>query len=371
MLAHLWSSCAQQKRLCYATSMHILGIETSCDDTSIAVVDVGRTGFAVQSMVTASQVLTHQKTGGVVPEVAAREHAATIMPTLMEALRRARKSLAAIDAIAVTSGPGLSTALLVGVETARTLAFATGKTLIGVNHIAGHVASAWLGPIVPKLPALALVVSGGHTELLWIAPTKNTATRLPQGIHGWGKVSLIGCTRDDAAGEAFDKTAKMLGLPYPGGPALSKLAERGKPNIDLPRPMLHEANAEFSFAGLKTAVRRYLELHPKLTLQQRANLAASVQQAIVDVLVGKTVREVKTRKPASVILGGGVAANAPLRSALGKALLPEHTPLHVAPLAYTMDNGAMIAVAGAFSLAAGHRTPWDKIEVDPMWELGR
>lgn len=354
-----------------STTKIILGIETSCDDTSIAVVAVEKTGFAVRSMVTASQVLTHQKTGGVVPEVAAREHAATIMPTLMEALRRGRVSLANLDAIAVTSGPGLSTALLVGVETARTLAFATGKTLISVNHIAGHVASAWLGSAAPKLPALALVVSGGHTELLWIAQAKNPNAHLPTGVHGWGKVSLIGCTRDDAAGEAFDKTAKMLGLPYPGGPALSKLAERGKPIVELPRPMLNEPNAEFSFAGLKTAVRRYLELHPKLNSQQRANLAASVQQAIVDVLVGKTVREVKTRKPASVILGGGVAANAPLRTALAKALQPTRVPLHVAPLAYTMDNGAMIAVAGAFSLAAGHRTPWDKIEVDPMWELGR
>lgn len=353
--------------------MKILGIETSCDDTSVAVVRTEGKDFNIQSCVTASQVLVHQKTGGVVPEVAAREHAATIIPTLIESLRRANTSLQNLDAIAVTSGPGLATALLVGVETARTLAFALPKPLIGVNHIAGHLASCWLGEKIPELPALALIVSGGHTELLWLTPNQGikNSHALPAGVSPWGKISLIGATRDDAAGEAFDKTAKLLRLPYPGGPALSALARHGKPAIDLPRPMLKENNSEFSFAGLKTAVRRYLELHPRMSSQQKANLAASTQQAIVDVLVGKTIRVARDRKPASVLLGGGVSANTLLRTTLTQKLLIEKIPLHIAPLAYTSDNGAMIAVAGAFALALGRQTPWQKIDVNPMWELGR
>jgi N6-L-threonylcarbamoyladenine synthase len=307
-------------------------------------------------MVTASQVLAHRKTGGVVPEVAAREHAATIIPTLEAALRKARTTLHGIDVIAVTSGPGLATALLVGVEAARTLAFATGKPLIGVNHISGHLASCWLNDVQPTLPALALIVSGGHTELLWLEK---------------GRVKLIGKTRDDAAGEAFDKTAKLMGLPYPGGPELSKLALHGKLNISLPRPMMKEANFEFSFAGLKTAVARYLELHPRLNPQHRADLAASIQTAIVDVLVDKTIRAAKTKKPKSILLGGGVAANSSLRERLAKESRAAGFNFHVAPIQYATDNGAMIAVAGAMELAAGRRTPWEKLDVNPVWELGR
>ncbi|MEK7518512.1 MAG: tRNA (adenosine(37)-N6)-threonylcarbamoyltransferase complex transferase subunit TsaD [Patescibacteria group bacterium] len=334
----------------------ILGIETSCDDTSIAVLDVTRGRYHVRSMVTASQVLAHRKTGGVVPEVAAREHAATIMPTLEAALHKAHTNLDGIDAIAVTSGPGLATALLVGVETARTLAFATGKPLIGVNHISGHLASCWLNDVHPQLPALALIVSGGHTELLWLE--KN-------------RVKLIGKTRDDAAGECFDKTAKLLGLPYPGGPELSKLARNGKPNIPLPRPMMKEANFEFSFAGLKTAVARYLELHQRLNPRHKADLAASIQTAIVDVLVDKTIRAAKMKKPKSILLGGGVAANSSLRERLAREAHAAGFTFHVAPMQYTTDNGAMIAVAGAMELARGHRTPWQKLDVNPVWELGR
>lgn len=334
----------------------LLGIETSCDDTSIAIVKTTRGSYHVVSMVTASQVLAHRKTGGVVPEVAAREHAATIMPTLEAALHKARTTLDGIDAIAVTSGPGLATALLVGVETARTLAFATGKPLIGVNHISGHLASCWLNDVQPQLPALALVVSGGHTELLW----------LEKGVF-----KLIGKTRDDAAGEAFDKTAKLMGLPYPGGPELSKLALHGKPNIQLPRPMMREANFEFSFAGLKTAVARYLELHPRLNPQHKTDLAASIQAAIVDVLISKTIRAAKLKKPKSILLGGGVAANSALRERLAKEALAAGFNFHVAPIQYTTDNGAMIAVAGAMNLARGHRTPWQKLDVNPVWELGR
>lgn len=334
----------------------ILGIETSCDDTSIAVVETTRGHFYVRSMVTASQVMAHRKTGGVVPEVAAREHAATIMPTLEAALKKAHTKLAGIDAVAVTSGPGLSTALLVGVETARTLCFALNKPLIGVNHIAGHLASCWLNDLQPQLPALALVVSGGHTELLWLEKDK---------------VKLIGKTRDDAAGECFDKSAKLMGLTYPGGPAIGQLALKGKQSIPLPRPMLKENNFEFSFAGLKTAVATFVHKHPRLNTQGKADLAASVQMAIVDVLVGKTIRAAQAKKPKSILLGGGVAANSVLRERLSKEAHTAGFSFHVAPLQYTTDNGAMIAVAGAMELARGHRTPWQKLDVNPVWELGR
>lgn len=334
----------------------ILGIETSCDDTSIAVVETARGRFHVRSMVTASQVLAHRKTGGVVPEVAAREHAATIMPTLEAALQKAHTKLVGIDAIAVTSGPGLSTALLVGVETARTLCFALNKPLIGVNHISGHLASCWLNDVQPQLPALALIVSGGHTELLWLEKEK---------------VKLIGKTRDDAAGECFDKSAKLMGLPYPGGPTLGLLALKGQPNIPLPRPMLKEANFEFSFAGLKTAVATFVQKHPRMSSQLKADLAASVQMAIVDVLVVKTIRAALAKKPKGILLGGGVAANSMLRERLARESLAVGFNFHVAPLQYTTDNGAMIAVAGAMELARGHRTPWQKIDVNPVWELGR
>jgi len=280
------------------------------------------------------------------------------MPTLEAALHKAHRTLAGLDAIAVTSGPGLSTALLVGVETARTLAFALGKPLVGVNHIAGHVASCWLGETTPHLPALALIVSGGHTELLWLE-------RLG------GPVKLLGKTRDDAAGEAFDKTAKLLGLPYPGGPAISSLAHKGRPIIPLPRPMMHENNLAFSFAGLKTAVAHFVHKHPRLNAQTKADLAASVQAAIVDVLVAKTLRAAKMKKPKSILLGGGVAANTMLRHRLAKEVQSAGFAFYVAPLPYTTDNGAMIAVAGAMELAAGRQTPWQKLVVNPVWEVGR
>lgn len=340
-----------------STPLHtILGIETSCDDTSIAVVDATRGRYQVRSLVTASQILTHQKTGGVVPEVAAREHAATIMPTLEAALKKAHTKLAGIDAIAVTSGPGLSTALLVGVETARTLSFALAKPLIGVNHIAGHLASCWLSDVQPQLPALALIVSGGHTELLWLEKDK---------------VKLIGKTRDDAAGECFDKAAKLMGLPYPGGPAIGQLAQKGRSIIPLPRPMLKENNFEFSFAGLKTAVATFVHKHPRISPQGKADLAASVQMAIVDVLVAKTIRAAKAKRPKSILLGGGVAANTILRERLAKEARAAGFSFHVAPMQYTTDNGAMIAVAGAMELARGHRTAWQKLDVNPVWELGK
>ncbi|RJO59625.1 tRNA (adenosine(37)-N6)-threonylcarbamoyltransferase complex transferase subunit TsaD [Candidatus Parcubacteria bacterium] len=343
--------------------MNILGIETSCDDTSVAVIKAEARKLRVVSCVTASQILIHQKTAGVVPEVAAREHAATIMPTLVAALKKAGLELKNISALAVTAGPGLATALLVGVETARALNFATGIPLFGVNHIAGHLASCWLGEKAPKLPALALVVSGGHTELLWLV--KN-----PKNL-GWLTIRLIGKTRDDAAGEAFDKTAKLLGLPYPGGPEIAKLAKKGRPVIDLPRPMLNGDNFEFSFAGLKTSVMYYLRNKPRLNFQTKANLAASVQQAIVETLIGKTLKAAEKLKPQSVLLAGGVAANEKLRDNLQNALTKNGFELSLAPHAYTTDNGAMIAAAGYFQYLNQQRSSWQTLKINPVWELGK
>ncbi|MFA6588386.1 MAG: tRNA (adenosine(37)-N6)-threonylcarbamoyltransferase complex transferase subunit TsaD [Patescibacteria group bacterium] len=343
--------------------MIILGIETSCDDTSIAVVKAEKKKLAVLSCVTASQILIHQKTGGVVPEVAAREHAATIIPTLIGSLKKSGLALKGIDAIAVTAGPGLATALMVGVETARTLSFATGIPLYGVNHIAGHLASCWLAEKIPALPALALVVSGGHTELLWLSENPKN--------HSWKSTKLIGKTRDDAAGEAFDKTAKLIGLPYPGGPEIAELAEKGKPVIDLPRPMLDEDNFEFSFAGLKTSVMYYLRDKPSLDFQARANLAASVQAAIAEVLVGKTLKAALKLKPKSVLLGGGVAANEKLRTDLQETLHHNGFELFVSPQAYTTDNGAMIASAGYFEILNNQKSHWQTLKINPVWELGR
>ena len=343
--------------------MKILGIETSCDDTSVAVVKAEKKKLQVLSCVTASQILVHQKTGGVVPEVAAREHAAVIIPTLIAAIKKAGLELKDIDALAVTAGPGLATALMVGVETSRTLSFATGLPLFAVNHIAGHLASCWLNEKIPSLPALALVVSGGHTELLWLSENPSN--------HSWKTTKLIGKTRDDAAGEAFDKSAKLLGLPYPGGPQIARLAEKGQPIIDLPRPMLNEENFEFSFSGLKTSVMYYLRDKPRLDFQARANLAASVQTAIVQILVGKTLKAAEKLKPKNVLLAGGVAANEKLRSDLQNALPKNGFELFISPQAYTTDNGAMIATAGYFQFLNHQKSHWQTLKINPIWELGR
>lgn len=339
--------------------MRILGIETSCDDTSIAVVNERRGKFVIESQVTASQILIHRKYGGVVPEVAAREHAVTILPTLRAALARAKKTWVDIDAIAVTGGPGLNTALLVGVETARTLAYALGKPVVRVNHIEGHILSIFGGPDAHrvKLPAVALIVSGGHTELIYIKHV--------------GNYRLLGATVDDAVGEAFDKTAKVLGLPYPGGPAIAKLAEHGNPEaIVFPRSFMTPGNLDFSYAGLKTSVLYHVQKN-KPTKKQLPDIAASFQAAAIAPLVAKTVGAVKKTGARSVLLGGGVAANTLLRRELA-AILKQQTPpvpLVTAPFSLCTDNGAMIAIAGAFHAQKKDFTPWKKLRADPNWEL--
>lgn len=322
--------------------MRILGIETSCDETAIAIVEGRGERLTVKKHLVASQIKIHAKYGGVVPEVAAREH----LPKIDALLRR---TVAAdgrgIDAIAVTAGPGLITSLRVGTDVARTLAWAWGKPLVAVNHLEGHIYANWLSDGKMRFPALVLIVSGGHTELVL--------------MKGHGKYRLLGATRDDAAGEAFDKVGKMLGLGYPGGPAVSKMAARGNVRaVKLPRPMIDSGDYDFSFAGLKTAV-----LYE--TKKRRVNVAdmcASFEQAVVDVLVAKTIRAAKQYRAKTVLLAGGVAANRRLRYALSSIA-------HLPDLTYTTDNAAMIAAAGYFKARRREFIDPMKLEPNPNWQL--
>ncbi|MEN9558179.1 MAG: hypothetical protein RL141_548 [Candidatus Parcubacteria bacterium] len=343
--------------------LRILALETSCDETSVALLDVAGTlkkpSVKLVKHAISSQIDIHAKYGGVVPEVAARTHVAETVELLTTAL--GKKRLDAFDAIAVTRGPGLATALRVGIQAAQTLAWLSGKPIVGVNHLEGHLASAWLLPENRKkwqFPALALLVSGGHTELVL--------------MKDFCRYIVVGSTRDDAAGEAFDKSAKLLGLGYPGGPKLSKLAESGRDDaFDLPRPMLHDPSLDFSFSGLKTAIRQVVEAQPSVTRgKKRSDLCASIQAAIVDVLVAKTIRAAKQYRVKNVLLVGGVSANTRLRQDLATAVhrdLPGVTFLKTA-VQFSTDNAAMIAAAGAWNFLQGRRSDWKKLDADP--ELG-
>lgn len=328
--------------------MIILGIETSCDETAISVVEARggfkRPKFMVLSHVVSSQVKLHAPYGGVYPTLAKREHIKNLPIVLKRALKQAKLNLPKIDAIAVTRGPGLEPALWTGITFAKDLAKKYKKPLLGINHMEGHIASVLLNGGSTKheirntkgfrFPALALLVSGGHTELVV--------------IRDFMKYKIIGETRDDAAGEAFDKVARLLGLPYPGGPHLSKLARKGvRDRYPLPRPMINSKNYDFSFSGLKTAVLYFLRDNPGVN---KADIASSFEQAVIDVLVSKTIRAVKEYGVKSVILAGGVANNTELRKQLGVAV-KEFSPLSTFyfPLStYTSDNASMIAVAGYF-----------------------
>ncbi|MFH0853698.1 MAG: tRNA (adenosine(37)-N6)-threonylcarbamoyltransferase complex transferase subunit TsaD [bacterium] len=339
--------------------MIILGIETSCDETSVCVLERGRDQFIIRSHFLSSQISTHAKYGGVVPEVAARMHVEVITPGLKVALMQAKITLKDVDAIAVTAGPGLITSLLIGIEAARTLAWSVKKPLVAVNHLEGHLYANWLSNTIGNnpFPALGLIVSGGHTELVL--------------MKNHGQYKKLGQTRDDAAGEAFDKVAKLMGLGYPGGPILSKLAEKGNPkSYNWPRPMLNSQNLDFSFAGLKTAVRYYLDKH-RVTKKQLPDLAASFEQAVVDVLVYKTLRALKSNKVKTLLLAGGVSANTRLRSELARAVSKKHPQInYLQPnLKYCTDNAAMIATAGYFHAVKKDFTPWQKLDADPNWEL--
>jgi len=322
--------------------MKVIGIETSCDETAIAIVSGHKNQLKVEKSVVLSQIQTHRQYGGVVPEVAARKHIEAIFPMLEKEIA---KDGSGIDVIAVTAGPGLAPALRTGVETAKTLAWLWGKPLVPVCHLEGHIYASWLPrskrilpflPITtPKFPALCLIVSGGHSELII--------------MKGHGQFERIGETLDDAAGEAFDKVAKMLGLKYPGGPEIARLAIRGdKTKFDFPRGLLDRQNFDFSFSGLKTSVLYTLRKMNLVSDQERANVAASFQEAVVDVLVRKTMRAAKEYKPKSIILAGGVAANIQLRKRLQEKGREARIKVFVPPFTYSLDNAAMIAAAGYF-----------------------
>jgi N6-L-threonylcarbamoyladenine synthase len=332
--------------------MLVLGIETSCDETAAAVVEDGR---RVRSDVVASQVLVHAEYGGVVPEVASRQHLATVVPVLRKAVADAGVSFSDLDGIAATCGPGLVGALLVGLETAKSLGYATGKPVVGVNHLAGHLAAAFLehpqGPPPPPYPHVALLVSGGHTILF--------------RVEDANQVQQLGATRDDAAGEAFDKVAKLLGLGYPGGVAIDKLAATGAAQAHVfPRALPGRDDLDFSFSGLKTAVATRLGDGPRPEGQALADFCASFQTAVVDVLVRKSRRAVALQGLGDLVVSGGVAANRGLRAALAVAAQEDGFRLYIPPPRYCTDNAAMIAAAGTALLARGERAPLD-LNVDP------
>ena len=319
--------------------MNVLGIESSCDETGVALVQVQGSGTPrLIAHALHSQVDMHQAYGGVVPELASRDHIRRVLPLTKQILSQAQLSLADIDVVAFTRGPGLAGALLVGAGVACSLAAALGRPVIGIHHLEGHLLSPFLSADPPEFPFVALLVSGGHTQLM--------------RVDAVGRYTLLGESVDDAAGEAFDKSAKLMGLGYPGGPALARLAEFGDPcTFALPRPLLHSGNLDFSFAGLKTAVRTQLmKLGSNVCEQDKAHLAASTQQAIVDVLVRKSLQALLDTGLARIVVAGGVGANARLREQLNLECGKRKVRVHYPELALCTDNGAMIALAAAMRL---------------------
>ncbi len=352
--------------------MNILALETSCDETSAAVIDLNPKRLHLAAINISSQIKLHAPYGGVVPELAARRHAEIIVPLINQTLKQAKISPRKIDALAVTGGPGLITALQVGVATAKTLAYAWHKPLIPVNHITGHLVSPFLKPKLwseaqskKYWPAVALVISGGHTEI-YLMPALN-------------KWLLLGRTLDDAVGEAFDKVAKVLCLPYPGGPAVAKLATKGNPqSFALPRPMIKNQDYNFSFAGLKTAVLYALKKYSAAAINQRlkADMCASFQQAAIDVLLYKVLKAAREYKAKNIIVSGGVSANQELRHQLTSKIKQLHpTPYCLLPdLQFTGDNAAMIALAGYVITHNGqqlnkYQNTWKNLTAQANWEL--
>jgi len=321
--------------------MRVLGIESSCDETAAAVLADGR---RVLSSVVASQDAVHAPYGGVVPELASRRHLEMIVPVVEEALAGAGVGLADLDGIAVTNGPGLVGSLLVGCSFAKAVAYVHRVPLVGVNHLEGHVYAAFLTDDPPEFPFLALVVSGGHTALY--------AAGAPR------RYELVGQTRDDAAGEAFDKVAKLLGLGFPGGPAIERVARGGDPRaVAFPLATMTDQAPDFSFSGLKTSVSLYVKRHTPLTDAQVADVAASFQATAVKMLVRKTVKATHQLGIKRVVLTGGVAANGVLRAALTAEAAAHGLILHIPPPRLCTDNAAMIAAAGTPRLEAGERAP--------------
>ena len=322
----------------------ILGLETSCDETAAAVVADGRD---VLSSVVASQVQLHRQFGGVVPEIAARSHIENIIPVMRQALDQANLTTDSLTAIAVANCPGLAPALLIGITAAKTLAWAWQKPLIAVNHVHGHLQSVMLEQDIQCFPALALIVSGGHSNIYYC--------RDPLELE------LLGRTIDDAAGEAFDKVATILGLSYPGGPAIEKLARQGNPRaVAFPRSYLKKGSLDFSFSGVKTAVLYHCRGQdmlganrvPTMTEQQKADIAASFQAAVIDVLIDKTILAAQQHHARTILLGGGVAANTALRAQLQQRCDTLDMRLIIAPKKYCTDNAAMVAGLAYYKLKA-------------------
>jgi len=357
--------------------MLILGVETSCDETSAAIIKATKNSKKVTllSNVISSSLPIHSKTGGIIPETAAREQVKFIVPVIKKALEDANVKLNEIDKIAVTYGPGLIGSLLIGVETVKAISYANDIPLIPTNHLIGHIYANFIDTNQDEIefPALSLIVSGGHTDLVL--------------IKKHGNIQWLGGTRDDAAGECFDKCARLLGFPYPGGPKVAELAKDGNPKAFLfPRPMIGSRNFEFSFSGLKAAFLRETELHfpilrtstdqisweqitknktfSKSDEQKVHDLCASLEEAIISVLVSKTVKAAKKYKAKSILIGGGVAANQKLRDRLQSSIIDSESPikLFVPPRNLCTDNGAMIASAAFFT---GKQTPWQKVNADP------
>jgi len=376
--------------------MKILGIETSCDETAASIIEVKNNKIKIISNIVSSQIDIHKKYGGVVPEVAAREHVLNILPVINEALNEAgiksEEAKKKIDTLAVATGPGLITSLITGVETAKTLAYSWNTPVVSVNHIEGHIYANFIDNSNIKFPALILTVSGGHNMLV-----------LMEGI---GKFETIGQTRDDAAGEAFDKAAKLLNLGYPGGPIISKCAEKfikqnpeisnfqfpiskqiknlkskisnqskiknQKSKITMPRPMINSNNFDFSFSGLKTALLYEIRKYSKSEIKNlKSEICYEFQQAIIDVLIHKTIKASEKYKTKTIMLSGGVSANKELRTQMAekiKFLLP--TSYFLLPkLEYTTDNAVMIAMAGYFKFKDKKTTPWQKLNANCNLEL--
>ena len=339
--------------------MNILGIESSCDETGVALVEVAGVGTPrLRAHALHSQIDMHQAYGGVVPELASRDHIRRVLPLARQVMSAAGATLADVDFIAYTRGPGLAGALLVGAGVACALAASLQRPAIGVHHLEGHLLSPFLSADPPEFPFVALLVSGGHTQLM--------------RVEDVGRYELLGETIDDAAGEAFDKSAKLLGLGYPGGPALARLAEFGDASaFALPRPLMHSGNLDFSFAGLKTAVRTQAMKLGNLCDLDKANLAAATQQAIVDVLVRKSMQALRDTGLKRIVVAGGVGANTRLREQLNAECAKRRIRVHYPELALCTDNGAMIALAAAMRLQRGNAAQSTDYAFDvlPRWPL--
>ena len=340
--------------------MIILGFESSCDETGVAAVCTER-GLLAHALHT--QIAMHQEYGGVVPELASRDHIRRVVPLTRQVLDDAGLQMSDIGAVAYTAGPGLAGALLVGASVAQSFAWSRGLPAIGIHHLEGHLLSPMLADPRPEFPFIALLVSGGHTQLM--------------RVDGVGRYELLGETLDDAAGEAFDKSAKLMGLGYPGGPALARLAGSGDASrFDLPRPMLHSGDLDFSFSGLKTAVLTRVKAAERdgggLDEQARADLAAATQAAIVEVLAAKSIRALKQTGLRRLVVAGGVGANQLLRAKLDAALKPLKARAYFPPLELCTDNGAMIAFAASERVKAGLATldaSAHSFTVKPRWDL--